>query len=170
MRLKKFICAAMALVLLLGLAACGSKAENKPGKDDTAADATVIVAPSAENSLGAQYRDAFLASTAADAAGKVQALIDANIYEGLVDMEVEPGWLEGCTEDVTGFSKGVRFSPMIGSIPFIGYVLESDDAAALGNSLKELADPRWNICTEADETVILVSGNLVFFLMCPSEL
>ncbi|MCQ2529329.1 MAG: hypothetical protein MJ108_09485 [Saccharofermentans sp.] len=84
-------------------------------------------------------------------------------------MEVEPGYLNGFTDTVDGFSEGSMFSPYIGSVPFVGYVFKSDDPAALKDKLLSLADPRWNICTEADETVCEVNGDYVFFVMCPNE-
>jgi hypothetical protein len=65
------------------------------------------------------------------------------------------------------------FAPMIGSIPFVGYVFTlSDDAdvESFVTLLSENADPNWNICTEADETVIESAGNKVFFVMCPTSL
>ena len=84
-------------------------------------------------------------------------------------MEVSEGYLNGFDEDITGFQKGVMFSPVIGTIPFVGYVFETDDADALLSLLKEKANPAWNICTEADETVSTSKEKLVFFLMCTNE-
>lgn len=168
MNKKRIICAVMALVLVLGLTACGSKS----AKEDTASadtGVTIVAAPLSDNSVGAKYRDAFVSSSATDASGMVKDLIAANIVGDLVEMEVEPGWLEGFSSDITGFSKAIRFSPMIGSIAFMGYVLETDDTNALVTSMQDAADPRWNICTEADETLVIVRDNLVFFLMCSNE-
>ncbi len=58
---------------------------------------------------------------------------------------------------------------MIGSIAFVGYIFETEDADTLMTKLKSVADPRWNICTEAAETVCVKLGNYVFFAMCPGE-
>jgi hypothetical protein len=89
-------------------------------------------------------------------------------------MEVEPGYLTGFgNAEITGFEQGTMFAPMIGSIPFVGYVFTlSDDAdeESFVTLLSENADPNWNICTEADETVIESAGNKVFFVMCPTSL
>lgn len=84
-------------------------------------------------------------------------------------IEVEPGYLNGFTDSIDGFTEGAMFSPYIGSIPFVGYVFKSDDPEALKSTLLGYADPRWNICTEADETVCEVKGDYVFFVMCPNE-
>jgi len=63
---------------------------------------------------------------------------------------------------------------MISSIPMVIYVFELDnsDSAALNaflEGLKSIADPRWNICTEAEETIAEVYGKYVFFGMFPGE-
>ncbi len=124
------------------------------------------------DTVGATLQNAFKEDAKA---GKSCEDIAYNLSENkVVDfspivMEVEEGWLNGFTSDITGFKKGYIVAPMIGSIPFVAYVFESDDPNALLESLKGAADPRWNICTEADETVYEVSGNLVFFAMVSNE-
>ena len=75
--------------------------------------------------------------------------------------------------DITGFEEAVGFMPMIGTIPFMGYVFSLADGAdvdAFIATLETNANPRWNICTEAEQTVIKAVGNKVFFLMCPKSL
>ena len=88
-------------------------------------------------------------------------------------MAVEEGLLTGFgNAEIHGFSEGVMFAPMIGSIPFVGYVFtlqEDTDVNSFIQTLKDNADPRWNICTEADETIVENAENMVFFLMCPSQ-
>ncbi len=91
-----------------------------------------------------------------------------------VTMNVEPGLLNGFSnEEITGFVEAAIFAPMIGSIPFVGYVFRVDegtDAQAFADSLEEKGNLSWNICTTADELVTAVSGSLVFFVMCPEML
>lgn len=91
-----------------------------------------------------------------------------------VTMEIEPGLLNGFDNaEITGFQEGEMFAPMIGSIPFIGYIFTLDadtDADGFVENLRTNANPRWNICTEADETVIEQSFDKVLFLMCPMSL
>lgn len=93
-------------------------------------------------------------------------------FEG-ASMPVEPGLLTGFNNtEITGFKEGVMFAPMIGSIPFVGYVFtleEGTDVATFVQLLKENADPRWNICTEAEETVVESAEDMVFFVMCPTQ-
>lgn len=87
-------------------------------------------------------------------------------------MAVEPGFLNGFTEEITGFSEGWNFGPMIGTIPFVGYVFRLEDGAdadAFMQNLKDKADLRWNICTAADEMVCDAVDNTVFFVMCQAQ-
>ena len=86
-------------------------------------------------------------------------------------MEVEPGLLTGFDNaEITGFKEGAMFSPMIGTIPFVGYIFEVEDGTdvdAFMETLKDNANLRWNICTEAEELTLGMEGNKVFFLMSP---
>ena len=86
-------------------------------------------------------------------------------------MPVEEGLLNGFGDaEITGFKEGAMFGPMIGSIPFIGYVFELKDETDVNqfiSTLKSNADLRWNICTEADEMAVCSVDKKVFFVMCP---
>ena len=89
-------------------------------------------------------------------------------------MPVEEGYLSGFDNaEIKGFNTGVMFAPMIGSIPFVGYIFElpsANDVPAFIANLEKNANKRWNICVEADEMVTGSSGNKVFFVMCPTSL
>ncbi len=89
-------------------------------------------------------------------------------------MPVEEGLLSGFDNaEIKGFKSGVMFAPMIGSIPFVGYVFElgnAADAPSFIANLEKNANRRWNICVEADEMVTGSAGNKVFFVMCPTTL
>lgn len=86
-------------------------------------------------------------------------------------MPVEEGLLNGFGDaEITGFKEGAMFGPMIGSIPFIGYVFELKDETDVNqfiSTLKSNANLRWNICTEADEMAVCSVDKKVFFVMCP---
>ena len=86
-------------------------------------------------------------------------------------MSVEPGFLTGFgNTEIKGFKEGAMFAPMIGTIPFVGYVFtleDGADASAFISMLKSSADLRWNICTTADEMVSGSKNNKVFFVMSP---
>ena len=86
--------------------------------------------------------------------------------------EMMPGYLAGFSQEITEFKSAAMFGPMMGSIAFVGYVFELEEGAdreAFMNMLQETSDPRWNICVEAEQTVIGAFNNIVFFLMCPNS-
>ena len=102
-----------------------------------------------------------------------QIIANPVIQFGPAVMPVEAGYLPGFTEEVSGFKSGAMFAPMIGSIPFVGYIFElesEDDVEAFLTTLKDTSDPRWNVCVEADETVMGNSGTKIFFVMCPTSI
>lgn len=158
----------------------GPLAEDMPvadaGEGETEDPADVVPVG---NTLGTDLQDYFLESTQATpgmtAAEAVNALMAAPAMSfGPVTGEVVPGYLTGFDNtEITGFEEGVMFAPMIGTIPFVGYVFrlaEGADVQAFVTLLHDNANPRWNICTEADQVVTAFSGDLVFFVMCPYSL
>ena len=88
-------------------------------------------------------------------------------------MDVEEGFLSGFDNaEIKGFKSGAVFMPMIGSIPFIGYVFELENEAGVSafiSNLESNANLRWNICVTADEMVSGSVGNKVFFVMAPTS-
>lgn len=120
---------------------------------------------------------AIFQENAADAES-AKALADTLIEKSelpitLVSAEVAEGTLSGFgSTEITGFSEGAVFSPMIGSIPFISYVFvlpEDADIEEFTTLLSDNADLRWNICVTADEMKIDTKDNKVFFIMCPTN-
>lgn len=114
------------------------------------------------------------AASASGALSLAEALIKNEIIPFMGGaMEVEQGLLQGFDNtEIKGFKEGAVFMPMIGTIPFIGYVFtleDGTDAASFIANLKANANLRWNICTTADEMVAGSVGNKVFFVMCPTE-
>ena len=189
--MKKITVSLLALAMTLSLVACGGKTpEPAPTPDPTpsesqqdsqAPDDTTDIAPDTQvdepvsgdsitggdtvlgETLGRQLGALFLSEI--EGTSDLEALATSLGQESGFDCVVAPvseGFL-------TGFTAGYQFAPMIGSIPFVGYVFETDDAEGLQTTLLSLADPRWNICTEAAETICLTAGNHVFFTMCPGD-
>lgn len=78
-------------------------------------------------------------------------------------------YLTGFNEKIQGYKKAYVIAPTISTIPFIAYIFESDKPNELVNTLKEQANLRWNICTEADEMQVAVVDNYVFFVMSPTN-
>lgn len=130
------------------------------------------------DTVGSLLVEEFHALKAENTAITAQEMAEAIIANPMIQfegaaMEVEEGLLTGFgNTEITGFTDGVMFAPMIGSIPFVGYVFTLEDGAdaeAFMQVLKDNADPRWNICVEAEETVVENADNMVFFVMCPSQ-
>ena len=117
--------------------------------------------------------DFYAKASSGDVMTVAKAIVSNEIIQFPGDaMAVEPGFLSGFDNyEVHGFKNGAMFGPVMGTIPFVGYVFELEDGAdknAFVDGLKANANLRWNICTEADEMVTGISGNKVFFLMCCS--
>lgn len=98
---------------------------------------------------------------------------EAALPFGPMVMPMEEGFLSGFDNfEVKGFTECAAFAPMIGSIPFVGYVFElpeDTDVDAFKKDLSDNANLRWNICVTADEMVVESEGNTVFFVMCPAS-
>lgn len=168
-RMKKIVVAIAMTAMVAALSACGGK-----GAGQASGGYTDVVA--AQGEVGKMLSDDFTKALEANAEASAQELADAVLADKKIPfagmtMEVENGVLSGFgNAEITGFEQGVMFSPMIGTIPFVGYVFvlpEGADVTAFTDTLQSNADLRWNICTEADEMVIRTEGNRVFFLMCP---
>ena len=147
----------LTLVLAVSLSACGRE---MPQTVDTPAQKTV----SAFQTLA---REGGSPKEIADEL----AQLDWLPFEGTSE-SVEEGYLNGFTEEITGFSQGAVFGPMIGAIPYIGYVFsleDGQDAEAFLQRLEGCADLRWNVCTIAEKTAKGAVGQTVCFVMSPLE-
>ena len=196
--MKKMIALLACLTMLLSMAACAGNEDKTDGTttaptttaptteanentDDTteATDDTETTedtentdAPVADGTVG----ETLLADFKADPNGTAQEIADRIITNPIIQfmpvtMPMEPGFLNGFNEEITGFEECVTFAPMIGTIPFVGYIFtlaEGADVEAFKTTLSDNANLRWNICTAAEEMIVENEGNTVFFLMCPT--
>ena len=178
--MKKIISLILVFVMVFGLAACGSKQEAEvPAAPEAPAETEAPAEyeePTGERTMGLILRDEFrnLVSGGMSSAQKIadSLLSNAVIEFSGASAPMEEGYLAGFSAEIFGFEEAVMFGPAIGSIPFVGYIFVLADAAEAESFTENLlanADPRWNICVEADETVADYEGNLVFFVMCPNE-
>ncbi|MBE7011901.1 MAG: hypothetical protein E7415_04425 [Ruminococcaceae bacterium] len=153
-------------------------AENKPAESKPEQSKPVETPSSSNKTVGNTLLDVFKTNAKA---GKSTDDIVAAISEKLssqimlVPNPVAPGdYLPGFDEaEIKGYKSGVAFMPMIGSIPFVGYVFDLDgtvSASDFVSKLKSNANLRWLICAEAEEMVTGSEGNKVFFVMCPKSL
>ena len=153
--MKKFLSLVLCAAMVLTLVACGSKKGGDLSPANTLKEEFVELAKGGESAL--QIAEKLVTNKIIPFAGGA--------------MEVEPGLLAGFDNyEVKGFKSGAVFMPMIGSIAFVGYVFELEagaDVNAFVNELTTNANPRWNICVAAEETVTGTEGNMVFFCMSP---
>ena len=132
------------------------------------------VKPESPKTVGQTLLSAFKTNSSGSALSVAEALITNEViaFSGGA-MPVEEGYLTGFDNtEIKGFSEGAMFAPMIGTIPFVGYVFtraEGTNASDFIATLKSAANLRWNICTAADEMVAGSAGNKVFFVMCPTS-
>lgn len=78
-------------------------------------------------------------------------------------------YVSGFQKEITDFKNAYTIRPMIGTIPFVAYIFEVENANEFAEELKSNADLRWNICTEAEEMHAVVYENYVFFIMSPKN-
>ncbi len=180
--MKKIISMLLVLSMAAAFAGCGKKDTEKNDKPQTnvesgkpAGEAEGTPTEETSDTLG----NALLATFNENAEKmELEALANEIVANPVVEFApvvapAEEGLLTGFgNTEIKGFKSGYMFAPMIGTIPFIGYVFELEnegDTAEFISNLKENANLNWNICTEADEMVTGSKGNKVFFVMCPTD-
>ena len=183
--MKKLIALLLALAMVLSMAACGNNEGTNPSDDTNPTNPSQPagnsdVTPNVDaNTMGGKLWAAFEAAQAANPSATAEEMANIlatneNIPFMCGAMPIEPGFLAGFGEyEVTSFEQGAVYMPMIGSIPFVGYIFDladGADVAAFIQSLEDNCNPRWNICVTAEQTVVGSKGNRVFFLMCPATL
>ncbi|MBQ9747744.1 MAG: hypothetical protein IJV98_03065 [Clostridia bacterium] len=189
--MKKILATLLASSMILSFAACGGN--NDTGSTTTTEEPAVtttvgggeevvtgnVIAPSVEaGTVGETMWNAFLAEMTANAeiggeelANKLVSNEIIQFFGGAMPMEKDAEWLQGFNETIKGYETCTYFGPMMGSIAFAGYIFELADGADVNAFIQTLstnANPRWQICVTADQTVIGAHGNTVFFLMCPA--
>ena len=156
--MKKILSLILIIVTVFSLVSCGNKKE--------------IADNSAPKTAGKVLSEDFKekAKEYTDALSLAEAVSQNSIIPfSAAAMPVEEGYLAGFDEEIKGFKEGAMFGPVIGSIPFVGYVFileDGADASTFISTLKKNANLRWNICVEAEEMVSGSVGNKVFFVMC----
>lgn len=172
--MKKVIALVLAGIMVLAFAACADKKGNDEETTKTE-ETTEAVDASTADILFAHFKDALDKNAqATDVELGKEILSDELLADMQGDaVEVEEGDLMGFNAPIKGFKSGAMYAPMISTIPFMGYVFTLNDAADADEfvkTLKENANLRWNICTEADEMKVEVVGDRVFFVMCPADM
>lgn len=189
--MKKAIAILLATMMLLSTTAC-SNSDSGNNSDNVSSESSVsnvesnneseseAVSDTSNNNADteATVGETLLAAFRADSNGTAQEIADRLITNEIITfmggaMPVEEGLLSGFDNvEITGFTEGATFAPMMSSIAFVGYIFElpeDADVEAFKTTLKESANLRWNICVEAEELIVENEGNKVFFLMCPKS-
>ena len=168
--MKKVLSSLLIVTMIAFAFGCGAEENSTP------ADTTVENVTEAEVTGGTIGTDLYLAfakeiETNQDVEAVANALCENEVFGEIVTgtLLVEEGYLNGFDAEITGFSKGAMFAPMIGTIPFVGYIFETDNPDELIKTLTEHAQLNWNICTVADEMVVKSVGNFVYFVMAPNS-
>ena len=165
--MKKLLSVVLAGAMMASLTACGGGAAQTAPAETTVEETTRKAPETLGETLLFDFEDRVAENADATAQELAEGILtnEAILFSGGA-MPVEEGFLMGFGEaEITGFEEAVMFAPMIGTIPF-----DAESAEALIDVLTENADPRWNICTEAEETVTGTAEDKVFFVMCPKSL
>ncbi|MBO5897384.1 MAG: hypothetical protein J6R04_00060 [Clostridia bacterium] len=194
--MKKILAILLAALLLLSVVACGNSNNDsdttpeepntdnegnngdEPAGEEPAGD---IIPSVEENTMGAALWNAFCETIQANSEISAEEMANTlmsnpaiQFMGGAMPLEVGQEYFNGFGEyKIEGYESGAMFAPMIGSIPFVGYIFKLADGADVKTFVDGLAanaNPAWNVCVTADQTVIGTAGNTVFFLMCPKDL
>ena len=166
--MKKIIALFLAALMVVGVVACGKKESEKKTEETKKEE---VKEPETVGEF-------LLVDFEANPEGTAQEIAERVVANEIIPFSpmvtpVEPGLLMGFDNaEITGFEEGVMFGPMMGTIPFVGYVFvleEGADVDAFVTTLKDNANLRWNICTEAEELTVESEDNTVFFLMSPKN-
>lgn len=191
--MKKILATILAATMVISMAACGGRnnestesTESQVVSTETTGTETVETETTttetegaAEGTAGEILFNAFKEMMEAKPETTAQEAADALITNEIIQfmggtMPVEPGLLSGFDNtEIKGFEEAVVFMPMMGSIPFVGYIFDMPadaDLEAFMTTLKESANMRWQVCVEAEEMVVEAIGDKVFFLMCKKNL
>lgn len=184
--MKKFLLISIILSMLLCFTACAKDEDGSLSQIETTQEETTD-SLSGDNSQGSDFNlpegvtfaqyifEDFKGLMSENSDMTTEQLADelikneAILFDGVTN-SAEPGFLQGFDTEITGFKSGSMFGPFISSIPFIGYVFELEnesEAEAFVETLKSNANPAWQVCVEAEETVCESIGNKVFFVMAP---
>ena len=162
--------------------AAATEATTEATTEAVVEDKAAIVAPNVDaNTLGGKLWDAFVAAKeekpeiSAEELANLLVTNEAILFMGgAMPLEANQEFFNGFDEyKITGYESGAVYMPMIGSIAFVGYIFElpaDADVNAFMKNLSDNANPRWNICVTAEQTVVGAYENTVFFLMCPASM
>ncbi len=151
--MKKWICAILALSLVLAMTACGGK---KP--EETTAPAANI-----EGTMEELLNKVIEQRPVEFAGGVIPIDLTDTSEEGLWAAKSFTG-----LEDASLLTEAAAYEPMMGSIPFSMVMVrtaEGADPKAVAEAMKAGVDPRKWICVEADDVKVAGIGDVVMLIM-----
>ena len=167
--MKKIVSFALALAAITGLVSLTScKKQSQQNIEVADFEGTPVEALSAQTKNIIKNSNGNLSCLQiADKLISENSVIPADL--SMATMEVSAGYLNGFDGEVSGFTEGAMFGPMVGSFPLVGFILKTDDPASLTMDLSQKKNLNWNICTSADDYVSEIEGNFVIFIMGPNS-
>lgn len=170
--MKKLLVGLLAVTMAFSVVGCGTKQDNVAQQQPEQVTGTTESEINDDMGKGmiSQFKELMAGDENISTEAIGNALCENPMFEMAMDtMPVEPGLLTGFgNEEIKGFKEGTMFSPIIGSIPFVGYIFKVDDGTDVSDFMKELkenANLRWNICTEADQMLVTNVDRTVLFAM-----
>ena len=161
--MKKMISMLLALVLVLGLAACGN---------NTPATETPVETPT--------EAEKHVEGTMEELANKIVEIQPVEFMGGTMPVDLTDTSEDGlwAIQYFTGLSGAEQiadvavFEPMMGSLPFSMVLVrtaEGADVAAVAEGMKTGIDQRKWICVEADDLQVVSFGDVVMLIMVGSD-
>lgn len=154
--MKKVLALILALALVFALAACGGKEDDSEKLNITDEDLVDILVNILDGKTGEMVTDTFSLASYAEGGNDPDALFG--------------GWFNGYT--LPEGSKAAVNMPMMGSIAHLVVLVQpgSGTAEDLLEDLEANANPRWQICVEADTVKSAINQGLVLFIMTDSSI
>lgn len=168
--MKKLICGLLALMLALGMTACGKTDTIQTDAPTTAPTQEPTVAPTAPA----------IAESPETILEKLVEQVPVEFYGEVVSIDLTDTSEDGLwrissytgLENADDLAEAAVFEPMMGSLPFSMVVVrvnESADVASVAEAMKSGINPRKWVCVEADDLQVAVYGDTILLIMVGSE-
>lgn len=164
--MKKLLCALMALIMAMGMVACGTTAPEQT-QAPTEVETQVPTIPAPADSME-EILNNLVEKQPVEFAGEVMSI-------DLTDTSEEGQWsLNRYTglENGDKLSEAAVFEPMMGSLAFSMVavrVKDSADAQEVANEMKAGIDPRKWVCVEADDLQVVGCADTILLIMVSTD-
>ena len=164
--MKKLLLCSLALMMVLGLTACGQEETVEPETTETTETETETEGETEAEATVFTLDGSELAEAMKPTIEKAYANVSAG---EIIIGEIIPENFEGYA--FVPFQEGIKAvsaDPMIGSIPHSVVLIEAEEGVDLEAMAEEIlanADTRKWICVEAEKADVAVKGNQLLFVM-----